>query len=71
MIDRRRKDSVLAILFNLPSLKMRLYRWSWCSGRLLYKTRCSWWNSAPAIPFGNIQSSLIQPICHSKVKSTS
>jgi hypothetical protein len=26
MIDRRRKDSVLAILFNLPSLKMRLYR---------------------------------------------
>ncbi|SAM07005.1 hypothetical protein [Absidia glauca] len=25
----------------------------------------------PAIPFGNIQSSLIQPICHPKGKSTS
>jgi hypothetical protein len=24
----------------------------------------------PFIPFGNIQYSLIQPICHSKVKST-
>ncbi|SAM08761.1 hypothetical protein [Absidia glauca] len=22
-------------------------------------TNCSWWNSAPTIPFGNIQSSLI------------
>ncbi|SAM02039.1 hypothetical protein [Absidia glauca] len=27
---------------------------------------CSWWNSTPAIPFGNIQSSLIQPTCHPK-----
>jgi hypothetical protein len=23
------------------SLPMDLYNWSWCSGRLLYKTRCS------------------------------
>ncbi|SAM01043.1 hypothetical protein [Absidia glauca] len=28
-------------------------------------------NSTPAISFGNIQSSLIQPICHAKGKSTS
>jgi hypothetical protein len=71
MTDWWQKNSVLAILFNLPSLKMHLYRWSWCSGRLLYKTRCPWWNSTPAIPFGNIQFSLIQPICHSKGKPTS
>jgi hypothetical protein len=37
------------IIFDLPSLPMHMYRWSWCSGWLLYKTRCSWWNSAPAI----------------------
>jgi hypothetical protein len=71
-IDRQ-KNSVLTttILFNLPSLRMHLYRWSWCLERLLYKTRCSWWNSVPAIPFDNIQSSLAQPTCHSKGNSTS
>jgi hypothetical protein len=57
------------ILFNLPLLSMHLNRWSWCSGKLLYKTLCSWWNSTPVIPFGNIESFLIQPTCHSKGNS--
>jgi hypothetical protein len=46
--DWRRKNSVLATLFNLPSLKMHLYRWSWCSGRLFYKTWYPWWISTHA-----------------------
>jgi hypothetical protein len=71
MTNWRRKNSVLEILFNLPSLKMHLYRWSWWSGKLLCKTRCSWWISTPAIPFGNIQSFLIHLIWHSKGKSKS
>jgi hypothetical protein len=67
------KNSVLAttILSNQPSLPMHLYRWSWCSGRLIYQTRFWWWNSTPAISFVDIQSSLIQPTFHSKGKSAS
>jgi hypothetical protein len=67
MTDWRQKNSSLTItiLFNLLSLPMHSYRWSWFSGRLLYKAQCSWWNSTSAIPFGNIQSFLIQPTFHS------
>jgi hypothetical protein len=72
MTDRRQKSSALTTTIHSTYRRCQCI----CTGdhdaQENFYTRLGTHDgySTPAIPFGNIQSSLIQPACHSKGKPT-
>ncbi|SAL96293.1 hypothetical protein [Absidia glauca] len=66
MTDWRQKNSALAILFNPIVAENAFVQVIMMFRKTFVQDSVLMMELHPAIPFGDIQSSLIQPICHSK-----